>query len=87
MQRNGEATLLTWQTAIEYANRGFHIEHSTNGNDFQRIDWVEGIGTTFTVQSYRYIHDEPVTGLNYYRLLQEDLDGTWKYSVVKTILF
>lgn len=86
-QRNEETALLTWETATEYANRGFHIEHSTNGKDFKQIGWVDGVGSTTTLQQYRYTHEQPAQGVNYYRLLQENTDGTSKYSDVETVLF
>lgn len=86
-QRSDETALLTWETATEYANRGFHIEHSTNGKDFKQIGWVNGMGSTTTLQQYRYTHEKPAQGVNYYRLLQENTDGTSKYSDVETVLF
>ncbi|MGB1217071.1 MAG: T9SS type A sorting domain-containing protein, partial [Saprospiraceae bacterium] len=73
---------LTWITASETNNRGFHLEHSTDGRDFQEIAWIEGNGTTIEESQYDYLHKNPESYINYYRLLQEDHDGNTEYSKV-----
>ena len=86
VQKEGETALLTWETAGEINNQGFHIEYSANGKDFERIGWVGGAGSVATKQTYRYIHEDPVVGVNYYRLVQMDFDGTLYPSEIQSIL-
>jgi hypothetical protein len=75
---------LFWQTATETNNQGFEIERSQDFkieklNDWKRIGFVEGKGTTTEIQSYSFI-DKPEPGKYKYRLKQVDFDGTFAYS-------
>ncbi len=79
--RMQEATsILNWETASELNNKGFEIEHSTDGRTFAFVDFVLGNGTTQTVSEYSFIHKDPTAGDNYYRLKQIDFDGAFEYS-------
>lgn len=84
--KKNRSVLLSWETASEINNRGFHIEYSNNGKDFEGIGWVEGAGNSSKVQHYQFIDESPSAGTNYYRLLQVDFDGTSSYSDIKTVL-
>ncbi|MEZ4987415.1 MAG: T9SS type A sorting domain-containing protein [Saprospiraceae bacterium] len=68
--------LLNWRTANEQNNRGFTVERSTDGRHFEAIGWVSGYGTSQEEQAYAFVDKHPVQGINYYRLQQEDYDGT-----------
>ncbi len=71
---------LSWYTASEINNAGFMLEHSTTGDNWTELDFVPGKGTTSAAQSYSYMHQAPSSGINYYRLKQIDLDGSFEYS-------
>lgn len=73
-------TVLTWQTSSEENNSGFEVERSTDGENFETIGLIEGNGTTLEVQNYTYIDNDPLDGINYYRLKQIDFDGMFEYS-------
>lgn len=73
---------LNWQTASENNNLGFEVERSTNGEDWERIDFVEGEGTSTEIVTYNSFDKQPVTGVNYYRLKQLDFDRQYEYSEV-----
>ncbi|MGK0388648.1 MAG: hypothetical protein ACI94Y_001380 [Maribacter sp.] len=85
--KDESTAVLKWETASEENNLGFNIEHSTNGEDFRPIGWVEGAGTTVEVQQYRFVDEDPIRGLNYYRLVQTDIDGTITRSDVEVLTF
>jgi hypothetical protein len=72
--------LLSWETATEINNDYFDVEWSTDGISFEKIGQVKGAGTTMENQSYEFLHQNPVTGNNYYRLKQVDFDGKFEYS-------
>ena len=74
-----QAVVLNWSTATETNNHGFEIEKRTS-NDFRTIGFVDGAGTTTQPQDYTFIDANAEVGLNYYRLKQVDLDGTYSYS-------
>ncbi|MFI5406101.1 MAG: T9SS type A sorting domain-containing protein [Nitrososphaerales archaeon] len=80
---NNVVTLL-WQTATETNNSGFEIERLKDSKieklqDWERIGFVEGKGTTTEIQSYSFT-DKPDPGIYKYRLKQIDYDGTFAYS-------
>lgn len=72
--------LLYWSVAQELNNDYFAIEHSVDGFSFKEIGAIDGNGNSYSPKSYTFIHEEPETGINYYRIRQVDLDGTYKYS-------
>jgi|GEM_PF-3292309 len=68
---------LNWTTETELNNKGFIVERSTDGIAFNAIGWVDGSGTTTDLRSYDFIDENVVPNMvHYYRLVQEDLDGT-----------
>jgi len=86
-KRNGNAVLLQWSTVNESNNKGYGIEKSIDGRNWQNIGFVTaGIPGT-AVFRYSFTDNTPSAGLNYYRLRQEDLDGKTTYSKVVSISF
>lgn len=79
-------SVLTWKTASEKDNQGFTVERSANGQNFETIGEVKGVGNTNTVQNYTFTDANPLSGINYYRLRQMDYDGTTTYSKAITIV-
>jgi hypothetical protein len=75
---NDKSTLISWSTSSENNNKGFEIERSTNGVDFEKIGFVKGIGNSNKINSYffNYINTEST----FYRLKQIDFDGQFEYS-------
>lgn len=72
--RKQSQVMLDWQTAAEKNNKGFVIERSFDGEQFQAIGFVNGVGTTSQTQSYTwYDHDQSKAA--YYRVRQQDFDG------------
>lgn len=74
---------LGWATTEELDNDFFTIEHSTDGLTFMEIATIAGAGTTDKVAEYAYTVADPAPGVHYYRLVQQDYDGTrTTYKVV-----
>lgn len=78
MQNNN--VLLNWSTSSETNNVGFDIERrsANNNSGWQKIGFVPGKGTTTEKSSYNFTDVNPVEGKSYYRLRQNDLDGSTK---------
>lgn len=76
---------LQWETATELNNAGFDIQNSADGRSWKTLAFVPGAGTAQEEQSYRYIDERPLPGLNYYRLKQIDYDGQFEYSKVVAV--
>ncbi len=66
---------LTWQTATEQNNSHFTLSHSTDGYEFKVIGTVMGAGNSTEIRDYRFIHNYPHPGMNYYKLKSTDYDG------------
>jgi hypothetical protein len=80
---------LKWITANETNNKGFFIERSTNGREFDVIDFVKGKGNSTTNTSYGFKDVNAFEVLTaktiYYRLQQVDFDGSVSYSDVRIV--
>lgn len=84
---SGENALVTWSTATETNNDYFIVQHSANGRDYTDVKKVDGSGNSNTVKSYSCTHTQPVNGINYYRLLQVDMNGDNEIFGPKTVNF
>ena len=74
--------MLTWSTATELNNKGFEIEKSSDGQSFANLAFIQGKGNSSNTNSYNYTDNKIVSGSNYYRLKQIDIDGNSKYSSI-----
>lgn len=86
----GNNAILNWQTANEENNKGFAIQKSIDGKSWDEISFVSSkapSGNSKEVLYYEYIDQNPNNGVNYYRLLQKDWDGSESYSSVQKLLF
>ena len=70
---------LNWTTATEVNNLGFDIERKTI-NEWNKIGFVEGSGTTTLQKEYSFNDRNISAGKYSYRLKQIDHDGQFKYS-------
>lgn len=84
----GKSVKLAWKTTKETDNSQFIVERSKDGRSFSSIGRIDAKGTglegTF---DYQFWDIEPFDGHSYYRLQMFDLNGTYKYSPLKSILF
>ncbi len=79
----GNVVNLDWATGSEINHDYFSLEHSTNGADFAEIEFIRGEGNdSDTKKEYSFLHRNANSGVNYYRLLQVDMDGKYTYSSV-----
>ncbi|GEM_PF-695433 len=77
--------LLTWETANETNTAHFVVEHSNSGNNYTTLTTITAAGNSSTARHYNFVHQQPVSGRNYYRLKMVDKDGKYSYSPVRTI--
>lgn len=84
--QNGTA-YLEWSTQLETKNKGFDVERSWDGENFEKVGFVKGFGNSQKPLFYEY--SEPIGQQRfptaYYRLKQIDTDGAYKYSEVVAI--
>jgi len=84
---DNEYVSLLWSTSMETNNDRFEIERSTDGVHFEMIASVKAVGNSNTTQNYSAKDQNPVNGINFYRLKQVDLDGKSSYSQIVTVNF
>lgn len=81
---------LQWVTASEQDNKGFVIEHSADGHNWNAVAFADSKaekGSSKLPLQYSYLHAHPVYGRNFYRLKQTDLYGNYQYSQTRNILY
>ena len=79
--QNGNA-IIKWATASESNTDKFEIEYSSNGINYSRIGIAAAAGNSSITKQYEFVHPSPVSGKNFYRIKQIDLDGRFTYSSV-----
>ncbi len=84
-QRQNFEVVLNWATSMELNNKGFTIERSENGQTFYAIGTVDGAGNSSSFIPYQFVDKQPLAGISYYRLKQEDVDGTPSFSAIITV--
>jgi len=90
----GNKVILTWGTETEINNKGFEVQRSEVTNqpnevgvspkdgrsEWERVGFVAGYGTTSEPKTYSFTDNNINNGTYNYRLMQIDLNGTYKYS-------
>lgn len=78
-----QSNQLNWSTASEKNNKAFVVERSLDGEKFEAIGIVNGVGNSNVVSKYQYSDNQlPDATALYYRLKQIDFDGKYSYSKV-----
>ncbi len=78
----GQRILLNWSTVSEFNNKGFKVQRSRDGIQWTTIGFVKGSGNSSVESLYQFEDALPVSGKNFYRLQQVDLDNRSVYSSV-----
>jgi uncharacterized delta-60 repeat protein len=73
---------LQWQTASEQNLSGFIIERSADGNNFSPIGNVTAKGNSNIKINYAALDQQPLQGINYYRIKIFDTNGKFVYSKI-----
>lgn len=79
LQKGDNGTnVLVWKTANEKDNLQFTLQHSYDGNLWETLCIQPGKINSTSISTYQCTHAVVSEGVHYYRLLQEDTDGTTK---------
>lgn len=80
--------VLSWATATETYNKGFEVERSRNGTEWQSIISVPSLannGNSNGRINYTVKDEHPLGGMNIYRLKQTGREGAFSLSEVRKI--
>ncbi|MDF7814730.1 T9SS type A sorting domain-containing protein [Hymenobacter sp. YC55] len=79
-----QAVRINWTTASEQNAARFEVQRSADGRHFTTVASVPAQGQSMLPRHYASQDMQPLQGLNYYRLLLIDSDGTTSFSPVVT---
>ena len=84
---NSDATVaVKWTTTSETNNKHFLLERSADGINFSVIENIAGSNNS-SGHEYAVTDSKPLTGNNFYRLAQIDIDGkTTYFSILKVVV-
>lgn len=84
--KNDNIVKLDWEV-VEEKSKGFYIQHSLDGNDWQDLGYITSKATAdASTQTYSHAHVSPFNGTQYYRIKQVDIDGKESYSHTRTVV-
>ncbi len=85
--KDGDHSKLTWTTSQEINSDKFIVERSGNDIDFINIGSVAAKGNSSSTSQYQYIDNQPLNGVNYYRLKIVELNSANRHSIVRKVVF
>ncbi|MFY7970984.1 MAG: hypothetical protein ACOVOO_03515 [Flavobacteriales bacterium] len=78
---------LSWATASENNNYGFHIERSSDQITYQVMGFVEGKGFSNELSNYKWKDESTDRSMTWmYRLSQVDFNGTFKHYYLENAI-
>ena len=86
-RKDNDDVLLNWITVTELNNKGFEIQRSADGINWEKIGFVAGVINSSIERNYQFIDARPVSGKNFYRIVQFDLDNTLTYSDIVVVKY
>ncbi|GAB2788501.1 hypothetical protein HNQ93_003078 [Hymenobacter luteus] len=84
-QATKAGVVASWETSVELNSAAFIVERSANGQVFEAVGRLAAAGNSQRRQSYSFTDRAPFSGLSYYRLRQQDTDGTTHLSDVVSV--
>lgn len=82
---NNLTNVLSWSTASEKNNNYFTVEKTKNGKEFYEVGRINGAGNSNHLNSYTLSDLNVEKVINYYRLIQTDLNGIKEYTKLISI--
>ena len=78
----GQRVHLKWTSLAEKDVSHYELERSSDGQNFTKFGEQSALGNDELSQSYQSTDNNPVNGINYYRLKIWDTDGKFNYSKI-----
>lgn len=78
---------LTWSTNFEQNSSHFTVERSADGILFEPIGTLTAAGNSDHRSEYLFPDEQPIQGLNYYRVQAVDLDGETRPTNIVTAMY
>jgi len=78
---------INWTTVSETNNDYFTIYKSLNGLNWELLSHIQGAGNNNNILHYKYVDNNPINGVIYYKLRQTDFDGKYKEFNIISIIY
>ena len=85
--KNNREVNMNWVTNTDYKNDYFEVEHSMDGINFETLEEVMSISDSRDFVNYQDKDENANEGVNYYRLKQIFVDGSFRYSAIREVTF
>ncbi len=85
-QKQDKKAWLHWTVSDEINVSGYVVERSNDGRTFTQIGRVD-YQTTNGNNDYYFTDEQPLAGVNYYRIAEQDIDGRLTRSDIKLVRF
>jgi Secretion system C-terminal sorting domain len=82
VKKQANKVVCSWQTEQELNTANFEIERSVDGINFTSIGSIAAKGNSSSTNSYSFLDQFPINGINYYRLKTLDVDTKFSLSSV-----
>lgn len=80
------AVHLTWSTATELNSAHFTVIRSRDVAEWEDVATVPAAGSSVVQLTYGAVDPAPYSGVSYYQLRQTDLDGSDRYSAIRSVV-
>ncbi|MHA4738027.1 T9SS type A sorting domain-containing protein [Dyadobacter sp. MSC1_007] len=87
VRKEGGTAQLAWSTSEESNSAYFEVQRSPDGKKWQPVTTVPAKGESKVLEHYEAIDENPLNGINLYRLKMVDKDGTSALSRIHKIDF
>lgn len=76
---------IEWVAMPENEQYMYTVQHSVNTIDWSDISTVMGHHNTTTTNTYKFLDQTPLSGVNFYRIMRTAVTGVQAYSEMKSI--
>jgi hypothetical protein len=83
-RKDQQQVRLNWRVSDEENIRTYHVERSADGINYTSIGVVDPKPFALT-NDYAFTDAAPLSPINFYRIREEDLNGTAVYSIVRIV--
>lgn len=81
-----DKVFVKWSTYDEVNTSHFIVQRSVDGKNFSNLSTIKANGNKTSISNYSFTDNQPQAGaVNYYRIMQADLDGKISYSTIQTV--
>lgn len=76
---------LKWNVANEHAVLNYTVERRAENGEWQRLALQDVLSSNGSLNQYEFTDETPIRGENYYRIVQQLINGSTKQSEIVTI--